>query len=63
MTPNDKQVMIRLPKTEIERADALLAHLMKSETSAFRGFGLKRAGVLRLAIMRGLRVLEKEFGK
>jgi predicted DNA-binding protein len=58
---NDKQVMLRLPKDVLERADALLAHLTKSKNSVFAGLGVKRASLLRLAIMRGLVVLEKEL--
>jgi len=52
---NEKQVSIRLPKELLDRAERVADRL--------ESLGVKRAAVLRLAIERGISVLEKEFKK
>lgn len=51
-------VRIRMEQEEIILADELAKRL--PQTSAFRGLALSRAAVLRLALCRGLDVLEKQ---
>jgi hypothetical protein len=54
------QVAVRLPKEVLTRAARLVDPMKRHpEYSAWR---VSRNGVLRLAIMRGLEVLEKELG-
>jgi hypothetical protein len=50
---------IRLDPDELERAEALVGPLTTLYPAGFR---LSRAGVLRLAVIRGLRELERETG-
>ena len=50
---HDVQVSIRIPKAVFDRAEKLGTRLAT--------FGVKRAAVLRLAIIRGLDVLEREL--
>lgn len=54
----DIQVSLRLPPAIVARAEALLAPL--SEVPELQMLRLERAAVIRLAIFRGLAVLEAE---
>ena len=58
MAMNDAQVTMRLPTEFIERADALLAQSLRNPDNV--ALGIKRASVLRLAMMKGIEVLERE---
>ena len=59
---NDAQITTRLPADIIEQMDALLPRLRRDPR--FRAFGrLTRSTVLRLALERGLVVLESEIPK
>ena len=55
---NEKQLSVRLPTETVDRCDALVPVL--AELPALAGFRVERASVLRLAIARGLHVLEQE---
>jgi len=57
---NEKQLSVRLPFDTVDRCDALVPVL--AELPALAGFRVERASVLRLAIARGLHVLEQEHG-
>ena len=54
----ETQVSVRLPKDMLERAEALVASLRQNPDNVL--LGLSRATVLRLALQRGLAVLEEE---
>jgi len=57
----DKQVVLRVSSELVERADALKDVL--SERDELRAFGrVSRSSVMRLAVQRGLEVLEAEYG-
>ena len=59
---NDAQITTRLPADLIERMDALLPQLRKDPR--YRAFGrITRSTVIRLAMERGLAVLESEIPK
>lgn len=53
--PKAKQAVIRLEQSVCARADALVAHITRA-----RGHISNRTEVLREAIMRGLKELERE---
>ena len=55
---NEKQVSIRLPTSAVARAKRLAGVLSKR----LAGSGMKPATVLRMALLRGLDVLEQEHG-
>ena len=55
-----KQVGLRLPPDAIRRVDALMTKLAKDRTVSALG-QVSRSTVVRLAVMRGLDVLEKEY--
>ena len=57
----DKQVAIRLPGTELERAARLVKAL--GTQPAYAGLDLTTSHVLRMAIARGLDALEAEGKK
>ncbi len=59
MTRNDVQIVLRLPKVIRDRADALIPSLESNPTIAALG-KVTRSKVLRLALVRGLEVLESE---
>lgn len=54
----ETQVSVRLPKEMLERAEALVATLRQNPDNVL--IGLSRATVLRLALQRGLALLEEE---
>ena len=54
----ETQVSVRLPKEMLERAEALVAALRQNPDNVL--LGLSRATVLRLALQRGLALLEEE---
>lgn len=54
----ETQVSVRLPRDMLERAEALVASLRQNPDNVL--LGLSRATVLRLALQRGLAVLEEE---
>ncbi|MCB9797102.1 MAG: hypothetical protein H6741_30825 [Alphaproteobacteria bacterium] len=57
--PSKVQIAIRLPSELIDRADALIPSL--EQDSEFYTWGrVSRAAVIRLAVLRGLEVLEQE---
>jgi len=57
---NDSSVMLRLPSDLLDRARRLVPLISDDPTAS--AFGrVTRAAVLRLAIIRGLAVLEDEF--
>lgn len=58
---NLKQIAIRLPTADLERATKLISVLAGARAFATMG-RMTRAKVLRLAVSRGLDVLEGEFG-
>ena len=58
MTASDRQYAIRLPPEIPARVDALIPALRANEHYA--AFRLDLSSVLRLAIVRGLAVLERE---
>lgn len=60
MGTNDKLVSMRLPTTEMERAE-LLQQLM-AEHKDWRGIGVTRSSVLRMALIRGLDELQEQYG-
>ena len=51
---NEEQVSIRLPKSVLKRAEKLAAD------PEHEALGVTRAGVLRLALLRGIEALETE---
>lgn len=58
---NDKATSVRLPEEVLERLDALAARLAEDPTiRALAGGTLSRSAVLRIAVTRGLEVLEAE---
>ena len=57
---NERQVSIRLPSDVVDRAEALVPAL--SRLPAHAAFRVERATVLKLALMRGLELLEREHG-
>ena len=56
----EEQVSIRLPKTLLERAEKITDKVRQDPDNVL--IGMTRATVLRLAIARGLSVLETEHG-
>ena len=60
MSANDKLVSMRLPSDELERAEALLKEM--AEHKDWRGFGMTRSAVLRMALIRGLDALQEQYG-
>lgn len=56
---NEAQVAIRLPTDFLKRAGVLVAAMKKSP--AMQAWSLTRSSVLRLAVQRGLDVLEAEY--
>lgn len=57
------QVGLRLPTEAFDRADALKSKLAKDRNLALITGELTRTTILKLAVMRGLEVLEKEHSK
>jgi hypothetical protein len=56
---NDVQIVVRLPRELAKQVDAVLKLAAKSER--FRGAGLSKAAVVRMALDRGLAVLRAEL--
>jgi hypothetical protein len=56
----ETQVSIRLPQELLDRAERLCARLQGDPV--LQVLGVTRAAVLRLAVVRGLEVLERERG-
>jgi hypothetical protein len=52
-------ITLRLPKSFVERADALIAQLAQDEEALLLG-RVSRSIVLRLAVLRGLEALEAQ---
>ena len=61
MSPNETQVAVRLPESLLERADSLIPGL--AELPDYQLWRLSRSAVLRLAIQKGLDVLEREVAR
>jgi hypothetical protein len=58
---NEKAITLRLPKDLFNRADALVPKIaVHGDLQAVR---ISRSTVLRLALLKGLETLEKEYGK
>ena len=57
-----EQIALRVPESILERADALIHHLGSDPTIAALGREVTRSDVLRMAIQRGLAVIETEAG-
>lgn len=55
-----KPISFRVPPEALRRADALTPRIARNRTVAALG-GVTRSTVLKLALMRGLDVLEQEF--
>ena len=55
-----KQITIRVPETDLERANALVGWLRADPLAQAYGGRLDRSAVLRLAISKGLELLEIE---
>lgn len=55
-----EQVSIRLPKDVLKRAESLTRRVSKDSSVAALG-KVTRSTVLKLAVMRGLEVLEAEY--
>ncbi len=60
MGTNDKLVSMRLPAAEMDRAEQLKA-LMAGHKD-WRGIGVTRSSVLRMALIRGLDELQEQYG-
>ena len=60
MPVKDRQVALRIEQDYLDRADALVS-LMES-IPALAAMRITRAAVMRMAIVRGLEVLEEEHG-
>lgn len=58
LMPHEVQVSVRLPQELIDRAEALTKRLRQNPDNAL--MGLTRATVLRLAIAKGIDVLEAQ---
>jgi hypothetical protein len=58
---SDAQAVVRLPNALLKRADALRAKVAKDADSVAFGGRISRSTVLRLAIVRGLEALEKDY--
>lgn len=58
----DVQISLRVRQSDLERADALADLLAKTDLALALG-EMSRAGVLRIALARGLAALETEYGK
>jgi hypothetical protein len=58
--PMEREMRLRLPQSVADRADALIARLAQHPELAAAG-RVTRATVLRLAMMRGLALLEQEY--
>lgn len=52
-------VTLRLPQSLVDRADSLMAHLQGDEQMLMMG-RLSRSVVLRLAVLKGLELLEQQ---
>ena len=61
MNGADEQISIRVPEGTQDRAEALIPAL--DGEAEFRAFRCTKSAILRLAIMRGLDLLESEHGK
>lgn len=61
MGDNDRQLMLRLPEDLLERADALVEPM--SREPEMRLFRMSRSAVMRIALQRGLEVLEERYGE
>lgn len=62
MTRFDDRVIMRVPEGTNQRADALIEAI--SNDPKTEGFGkVTRSTVLRLAVIEGLKVLEKRYNK
>jgi hypothetical protein len=61
MTAAEAQVAIRLPDTLIERADGLISGV--GALPEYQLWRISRSAVLRLAIQKGLDVLEREVAR
>lgn len=59
--PNEVQVSIRLPRELVARADTIASTM--SKLAEYEMIGVTKATVLRLAIVRGLQVLEGQYSK
>lgn len=57
--PNEEQVAIRLPKDFLDRATALTTKM--ADDGELRAWRITRMAVLRVALQRGLEVLEREY--
>lgn len=56
-----KPMALRIAQEILDRADALIPKLAKSPELMAGGSEVSRTTVLRLALLRGLDVLEREF--
>ena len=63
MAINDAATQLRLPAEALARAEALIPALEAEPMLQAVGRGVSRSSVLRLAVLRGLDSLEKEYGK
>lgn len=61
MTAAEAQVAIRLPEALVERADALIAGV--AGLPEYQLWRISRSAVLRIAIQKGLEVLEREVAR
>lgn len=58
---NDVQIPVRLPTEIVERAEALVPKMERDPKRL--GWRVSRSSVLREALIRGLEVLEGEYGR
>ena len=58
--PNFYQTSVRIPESLVERADELIPRLAAEERMMFLGH-VSRSDVLRVAILRGIELLEEEL--
>lgn len=56
---NEEQIVLRVPADTSERAEALMGPMAADPKR--EGLRLTRSGVLRIALLRGLQVLEGEY--
>ncbi|MBN1961709.1 MAG: hypothetical protein JW841_12260 [Deltaproteobacteria bacterium] len=57
---NETQIAVRIPHDLLERADKLVKPMSKRADLRVWGGKVSRSNVLRLALLKGLEVLEKE---
>lgn len=60
MTTNEKQLSLRLPVDLVDRVDAMVPVL--SRLPIYQAFRLERSTAFRIALIRGLEELEREYG-